>query len=224
VSETEVPVGSAATSQPGQEPGAAPLGPKRAATRARLLAAAREVFETTDFHAVRVSDIAERAGLSYGLFYFYFASREAIFREIAAAVAEEALGSDQVFLEADNPWPAETSMRLFLENHRRASPMIRALEAVARHDPEVEAVRARLYRERYARFAGYLRQAQAEGRMDTGLDPDMAAIIIVNMALRFAESWLVRTDMGDDFEHALEQVGRIMSNALRLTPPGSHSG
>ena len=57
-------------------------------TRARLVEAAKEVFELDGFLDARISDIAERAGLSHGSFYHYFDSKEEVFREVAAEVEE----------------------------------------------------------------------------------------------------------------------------------------
>src|SRR5271165_5679457 len=68
-----------------------PNGPrsrKGVQTRARLVAAAKEVFEENGFLDARISDIAERAGLSHGSFYHYFESKEEVFREVAAEVDE----------------------------------------------------------------------------------------------------------------------------------------
>ena len=68
-----------------------PSGPrsrKGVETRARLLAAAKEVFEQDGFLDARISDIAERAGLSHGSFYHYFESKEEVFREVAAEVEQ----------------------------------------------------------------------------------------------------------------------------------------
>ena len=71
--------------------GEKPSGPrsrKGVETRARLLAAAKEVFEHDGFLDARISDIAEQAGLSHGSFYHYFESKEEVFREVAAEVEE----------------------------------------------------------------------------------------------------------------------------------------
>src|SRR5271154_1135621 len=65
-----------------------PSGPrsrKGVETRARLLTAAKEVFEDNGFLEARISDIAERAGLSHGSFYHYFESKEEVFLEVAVA-------------------------------------------------------------------------------------------------------------------------------------------
>ena len=68
-----------------------PSGPrsrKGVETRARLVAPAKEIFERDGFLDARISDIAERAGLSHGSFYHYFESKEEVFREVAAEVDE----------------------------------------------------------------------------------------------------------------------------------------
>ena len=68
-----------------------PSGPrsrKGVETRARLVAAAKEIFEQDGFLDARISDIAERAGLSHGSFYHYFDSKEEVFREVALEVDE----------------------------------------------------------------------------------------------------------------------------------------
>ncbi len=68
----------------------APRSRKGAETRARLLEAAKRVFEEKGFLDARISDISERAGLSHGSFYHYFDSKEQIFREIAEAARANA--------------------------------------------------------------------------------------------------------------------------------------
>ena len=58
---------------------AAPVAPrsrKGFETRARLVAAAKQVFEEVGFLAARISDISARAGLSHGSFYHYFDSKD----------------------------------------------------------------------------------------------------------------------------------------------------
>ena len=42
------------------------------------------VFAENSLLDARISDIAQRAGLSYGAFYHYFESKEDLFREVAA--------------------------------------------------------------------------------------------------------------------------------------------
>jgi len=80
-------VPEATTPDAGEKP-SGPRSRKGIETRARLLAAAKEVFEQDGFLDARISDIAERAGLSHGSFYHYFESKEEVFREVAAEVEQ----------------------------------------------------------------------------------------------------------------------------------------
>ena len=71
--------------------------------RRQILDAAVRAFAKKGYHASRVSDIAEEAGVAYGLVYHYFESKdavlEAVFREmwglmVAAIVAVEETETD----------------------------------------------------------------------------------------------------------------------------------
>src|SRR5580698_7583907 len=53
-----------------------PRSAKGRRTRARLLEAAKAVFERDGFLAARISDIAAEAEVSHGSFYHYFDSKE----------------------------------------------------------------------------------------------------------------------------------------------------
>lgn len=50
--------------------------------RQQILEAAIAVFAERGFHSSRVSDIAQRAGVAYGLVYHYFVNKEEILRTI----------------------------------------------------------------------------------------------------------------------------------------------
>ena len=50
--------------------------------REQILSAALRVFATRGFAATKIGDIAARAGLSHGLMYHYFSSKEEIFLEL----------------------------------------------------------------------------------------------------------------------------------------------
>ena len=59
--------------------------------REDILTASRAVFARKGLAAAKMSDIAAAAGLSYGLVYHYFDSKEAIFAEIVKTAVEETL-------------------------------------------------------------------------------------------------------------------------------------
>ncbi|WP_082590407.1 TetR/AcrR family transcriptional regulator [Phycicoccus sp. Soil748] len=65
-------------------PDALPLSPRRRATRARLMAAAEEVFAERGFHGASVEDLCERADFTRGAFYSNFASKDELLLELYA--------------------------------------------------------------------------------------------------------------------------------------------
>jgi AcrR family transcriptional regulator len=69
--------------------------------RRQILDAAVTVFARQGFHATRVSDIADEAGVAYGLVYHYFNSKDQVLNELflerwslLLAAIEEAEGTD----------------------------------------------------------------------------------------------------------------------------------
>ncbi len=50
--------------------------------RRNILDAAIRVFARQGFHSTRVSDIADEAGVAYGLVYHYFDSKEEVLNEL----------------------------------------------------------------------------------------------------------------------------------------------
>ncbi len=64
-----------------------------------IVAAALEIFSERGFAAARLDDIAQRAGVSKGAIYLYFATKEDIFR----AVVEQAVAPNLTGLQAMAP-------------------------------------------------------------------------------------------------------------------------
>jgi len=62
---------------------------RRAETRARLLAAARELFAEQGVGATRTGEITERADVAAGSFYNHFADKNEIVEALLAEIAEE---------------------------------------------------------------------------------------------------------------------------------------
>src|SRR5438034_730106 len=54
----------------------------KATRRQQILQAARDVFAKHGYHAAKVEDIVNAAGIARGTFYLYFEDKRAIFEEI----------------------------------------------------------------------------------------------------------------------------------------------
>src|SRR5947209_8901785 len=147
--------------------------------RRLILDAAVRVFARQGFHTCRVSDIADEAGVAYGLVYHYFSSKEEIL--------------DTLFLER---W--DIMLEAIAEADAAHQEPRQKLYAIAafivesyRHDPElmkviiVEVTRAantfgrthlEKIRDAYAQIAGIVERAQQSGACRTEITPDLAAL------------------------------------------------
>jgi AcrR family transcriptional regulator len=205
----------------GADKPAGPRSSKGRRTRARLLGAAKESFEEYGFADARISDIAERAGLSYGVFYHYFPSKEEIFREVAAfherrvgaAVVAE---TDLVPATAENATLAklEAANRRYLAEYRREAALMRVIEQVSRYDGalgEARLYRHKLYAERLAEAIVHLQQ---QGIADPAIDPTVGSQAIMAMVTRFAEAWFVDGVVTCNFDEGVEQLNRLCRNAI----------
>jgi AcrR family transcriptional regulator len=201
-----------------------PRSRKGAETRARLIDAAREVFERDGFLTARISDIAAAAGLSQGSFYHYFDSKEQIFREVAEAQEQRLTAPDDTEAgdaadAADGESPRAVirrANRRYLEHYRDAAQLMGVIEQVSRYDEEVS--RARIATQQH--FAGRAERAilrmQRQGIADTSVDAAIAADALGAMVARFAELWLVQGYREYDFDQAVEQLTILWANALGI--------
>ncbi|QFZ18717.1 TetR/AcrR family transcriptional regulator [Saccharothrix syringae] len=62
-----------------------------AATREKVLAAARELFITSSYDDVKAADIARAAGVAHGLVFHHFGSKQGLYREVLCAIGREVL-------------------------------------------------------------------------------------------------------------------------------------
>jgi len=195
-------------------------------TRARLVGAAKEIFERDGFLDARITDISKRAGLSHGAFYHYFTSKEQLFREVAEIQEERltAAPEDPALANSRDDSPMERirkANRRYLLRYREEAPIMGVIEQVSRYDAPVNEVRMARQRHFAERSERAIRRWQQEGLADPKIDPALAADALGAMVARFAELWLVQGYRAYDFDQAVEQLTRIWANALQLDEAAS---
>jgi AcrR family transcriptional regulator len=158
-----------------------------------ILDAAVRVFARQGFHTCRVSDIADEAGVAYGLVYHYFSSKDAIL--------------DTLFIER---W--DLMLGAIGEADATGRSPREKLQAVAsfivdsyRHDPDVmkviivEVTRAAntfgrthnaKIREAYALIAGIVTAAQAAGQFRDEVTPAYAALAFYGAIEQVLTQWI----------------------------------
>jgi TetR/AcrR family fatty acid metabolism transcriptional regulator len=214
----------AATSAPDPVTGA--KGPDK---RRVILDAAVRVFARQGFHACRVSDIADEAGVAYGLVYHYFASKDEVL--------------DTLFLER---W--EVMLELIREVDAESLPVREKLGAIAsfiidsyRHDPDlmkviiVEVTRAAnsfgdthigTIREAYELLARIVEQAQRDGQFKPEIEAQFAAMAFYGVIEQLLTGWIfdLRPQGDEDFERAKRLVIEIVCGGLEVAPRAGAAG
>ena len=158
-----------------------------------ILDAAVRVFARQGFHTCRVSDIADEAGVAYGLVYHYFGSKDEVL--------------DTLFLER---WGI--LLEAIAEIDGRSVPARDKLHAIAsfivdsyRHDPElmkviiVEVTRAAnsfgaahlgTISEAYRQIQGIVEQAQATGEFRRTVTAEFAAMAFYGAIEQVLTGWI----------------------------------
>ena len=198
-----------------------PRSRKGEQTRARLLDAAKEIFQENGFLEARISDIAERAGLSHGAFYHYFDSKEQVFREIAELLDEELAEPMEsvIFAPGSSADPQErlfSALRRHLESYRDEAEIMGVIEQVARYDDHVAAVRSASNKRHREAIEKSIRGMQRRGIADTSLDPTIAAAALGSMVERFAELALAQGQLDCKLDDAADTLARLFVNALQM--------
>lgn len=175
--------------------------------RRLILDAAVRVFARQGFHACRVSDIADEAGVAYGLVYHYFASKDEVL--------------DTLFLER---W--SVMLELIGEVDAQEIPVREKLMAIAsfiidsyQHDPDlmkviiVEVTRAAnsfgnthidTIREAYDLIGGMIAKAQTEGVFKGEIEARFAAMAFYGAIEQLLTGWIF--DLLPQGEEAFERA------------------
>jgi AcrR family transcriptional regulator len=198
-----------------------PRSRKGVQTRARLVDAAKEIFEENGFLEARISDIAERAGLAHGGFYHYFDSKEQVFREVAETLDDRLSEPMEsiIFAPVSNADPQErllTAIRRHLEQYADESRIMGVIEQVARYDEHVAAVRATRSRRHREEIEASIRRLQRRGLAARTLDPAIAAAALASMVERFAEMWLAQRQIDCEIGDAAQTLATLFVNGLQL--------
>lgn len=192
-------------------------------TRAALVNAAREVFEELGFRDARISDIAVRSGTSYGVFYHYFNSKEAVLHELFTSVTGDMYSASQA--RAGSAASAgsvvdkiRASNRQYLTVAARNARLIAMIEELAYRDPQFRELKLVIREPFLRRNEAAIRSLQRRGLADAALDPAMAASMLGGMIENLTMLWFVHGVEYDE-DLAVETMTRLWAQALGLKLP-----
>jgi len=187
--------------------------------RRQILDAAIRVFARQGFHSTRVSDIADEAGVAYGLVYHYFKSKDEVLNELFSerwslllAAIEEADGSDLSpraklevvagFIVDSYRYDPELMKVIIVEVTRAANSFGRT------HLPEIRGA--------YDSIGKIVAEGQAAGAFRGDVDPTFASMSFYGAIEQLLSGWIFELIPASDadFEQARSLVVATICDGL----------
>jgi TetR/AcrR family fatty acid metabolism transcriptional regulator len=157
------------------------MGSPEAERRKQILKAAVEVFAERGFHRTRVSDIAKRAGVAYGLIYHYFESKDAV---LSSVFDENWAVFLKVLKEIRDASDKRTGEKLaaiaeLLIDALRVTPALIQviIQEISRSDRFIEAPKIEAFQEAFRVVKEIIAEGQRQGEVEADSDPWVMAYL-----------------------------------------------
>jgi len=186
--------------------------------KATLLRHAEALFEERGYADTRMIDIAERAGVAKGLFYWYFASKEALFCEVVLDMRERLRQAQRSATEGlEDPLAViyvgtVRTVRFMAEHYRLYGLMSTVLAS-----PVLAAAVADASQAHAEDTASVLADAQERGLVRTGESPVTLAHGNSGVVNHAVLSHVTGT-MGGDVEQVAHFTARYVLHAVATAP------
>jgi AcrR family transcriptional regulator len=187
--------------------------------RRMILDAAVRVFARQGFHHCRVSDVADEAGVAYGLVYHYFNSKEEILNTLF-------LERWQIMLDAigeidAREMPSRDKLRaiagFIIDSYQHDPDLMKVIIVeVTRAANSFGAVHLEEIRKAYEGIAAIVEAARAEGSFKSGIPSEFAAMVFYGAIEQLLTGWifelLPRTE--EEYEGAKDLVVEAICGGL----------
>ncbi len=187
--------------------------------RRQILDAASRVFARTGFHACRVSDIADEAGVAYGLVYHYFKSKDEVLNQLFTERWSLLLAAiDEVDRKEITARAKLDACAGFIIDSYRHDPELmkvivvevtRAANSFGRtHLPEI--------RRAYDSIAKIVGDGQQKGEFRADVDPEFASMWFYGAIEQLLSGWVFELipQADDDFDRARAMVVETICGGL----------
>ena len=182
-----------------------------------LLDAAVRVFARKGYHAARVGDIAEEAGVAYGLLYHYFSSKEEVLRDVFSETWRALIATiENVERAGDSPREQLRKVaEILLRSWRREPDLVRVLvlevtrsQLLAGEMDEIVAS--------FSAIQAIVERGQADGTIRGDLDARLASYVFYGAIDELLTGWVLGRlpDSEEDVARAERTVVEIVSGGL----------
>jgi AcrR family transcriptional regulator len=187
--------------------------------RRQILDAAIRVFARQGFHATRVADIADEAGVAYGLVYHYFKSKDEVLDELFVerwslllSAIEEADGN------GESPREKLAAVASFIVDSYHHDPELMKviIVEVTRAANSFGRTHLELIRRAYESIAKIVADGQAAGAFRNDVDPTFASMTFYGAIEQLLSGWIFEVIPGSDrsFDQAKELVVTMICDGL----------
>lgn len=185
--------------------------------RRLLLDAAVRVFARKGYHSSRVGDIAEEAGVAYGLLYHYFGSKEevlrTVFRETWRALIETIESVEQA---GDTPREQLRKVaEILLRSWRRDPDLVRVLVLEVARSQHLRGEMDEIV-ESFAAIQEIVERGQADGSIRSDLDARLASYVFYGAVEELLTGWVLGRlpDSDEDVAGAERTLVEIVTGGL----------
>jgi AcrR family transcriptional regulator len=188
--------------------------------RRLILGAAVRVFARKGFHAARVGDIAEEAGVAHGLLYHYFASKDEVLETVFRDTWAELLAAIHAVEGAEEQGREQLRQvaAILLRSWRRDPDLVRVLvrevgrsQTLPARVDEIGAV--------FAAIEAIVERGQVEGELRDDVEPRLAAWIFYGAIEEILTGWVLGSlpDGDDDVAAAERAVVGVVVGGLAVS-------
>ncbi|HEX8053421.1 MAG TPA: TetR/AcrR family transcriptional regulator [Thermoleophilaceae bacterium] len=198
--------------------------------RRLILDAAINVFARKGFHHCRVSDVADEAGVAYGLVYHYFDSKEEIlntlFLERWQLMLDAIVGIDR---QQDVPAREKLYMvaSFIIDSYRHEPELMKVIIVeVTRAANTFGRLHLSKIREAYTLIGDIVDSARQEGAFKADITPEFAAMCFYGAIEQLLSSWIfdILPHSDEELENAKGLVVDAICGGLEVVPaPGLSS-
>ena len=191
---------------------------RQADRRRQILAAAVKVFADKGFHASRVGDIAEEAGIAYGLVYHYYESKEDLLETIFRMTWTEMLARVREVEEAGVP--AAEAVRqvtaLLLRTWRRNPDLVRVLVREVTRNQHIQREIEEITQAMEA-LERIIQRGQESGEFRSELDPRLGAVVFYGALEEVLSGWVLGQlpDRDEDIARAEQNIVAVLTRGLK---------
>jgi len=183
--------------------------------RLAILHAAARCFVRDGFRRASISDICAEAGISPGHLYHYFENKEAIVGGIAELGMDQAITSLVKIMDTADAAQSLIQAMLTTKEGSEGTNRVLMMEIMAEtgRSPVIAKIVSEHIKRLRELIANFLRRAQERGQIDSRIDPDLSAFVLISITN--SGKAFIGLDPNLDQDLCKAQLGNVLTSFLK---------